>query len=1050
MCDPRPSYEEENPSFSINADGTLFNRFGDDGKGGNALTFLVSLGRSKGDAALELIQRAGLEGEDKAARGDIGKPAPISTPRDKPASSRARLKADRALERFHILSEDESTKLSNWLSPIIPGSEAERELERRGLLPYLGTVYRASTLSRERKAGKRTLGVCGALVLEVASPAAAPWQGQPWALKIRNPGSKDELKVKGLERYTYLSSGHGSPPLCLSPKSDSDAVLLIEGELSAVAAHVALEHLNRAFHIQGVAGASAHPYSPQLEGKRVFIYADLGEGGDKARQNWSTLALECGAASVHILAPLEGNRDFCDVLGAKGLDALAQYLITALEQAKPFTLEPEPETQQPSKSGETSLQAGIYSIRNGRPQYQKPTKEGSVDVPLCNFSAFITSAVSKDDGAERSAFFTLEGTLDDGTHLPSIEVSTSEFASLNWAIKFWGAYGAIVYAGQAVKDHLRAAIQELSRVRGMVRREVFAHTGWRTVQGVTAYLSSGAVIGPDGPLEGIEVELSDKLKGYALPTPPTGEVRKRAVLESLKLLEVAPDRVTLPMLAQVYRAPISPTRYAEHAYGISGSAKSGLAAVALQHFKPSADRYNLTAEWKDTDNTLERLLFELKDSLNVFDDFNPTGSGPNEANKWHAKAERVFRAQGNGSGRGRMRADLTLRAPMPPRGSLLSTGEELPKGYSLQARVFTVSLAKGDVDLERLKTLTQSGKQGVLASSMSAYVQWLAPQLEAVKTNLEDLAEEYQGLFPASHGRITDTAADLLAGFSIFRRFAVEVGALSLLESRELHARAIAALSGVSSAQAQYLEQNSPALRFFELLGSLLSSGAVFVASAENEEAPSEPEKWGWEKRIHHSSEGEFNSWEPRSKTRVGWVTAKGELYLEPDTAFAEVQRRAGTQGNALSRTAQTLWKELGEQGFILPEKGKDSSGNERNYNTVKRTVNGRRPRVLNVALSTLQNVWALWAGGEKADSDVLEESEGCGRAHTENVGASEQPMETISAPPDAHKTDVGAPTSTQSEHTVSDGIKQSRPQSPQDSAPRESRVKRIYEAGDD
>jgi len=353
--DPRPGYEEGNPSFSVSPDGRVFKRFGDDGKGGNALTFLVSLGRSKGDAALELIRRAGLEGEDKTARADPAKPN--LNPRAQPKAAQARQKADRAQGRFYILSEEESAKLSSWLSPITSGGEAEQELEWRGLLPYLGTVYRASTLSRERRAGKRTLGVCGALVLEVASPAAAPWQGQPWALKIRNPGSKDELKVKGLERYTYLSSGHGSPPLCLSPESESDAVLLIEGELSAVAAHVALESVNKAFHVQGVAGASAHPYSPQLEGKRVYIYADGDAGGDGARQNWSTLALERGAASVHVLAPLEGERDFCDVLGADGLDALAQYLTVALERATPFTLEPP--LEEAARPGHGRLEAEV-------------------------------------------------------------------------------------------------------------------------------------------------------------------------------------------------------------------------------------------------------------------------------------------------------------------------------------------------------------------------------------------------------------------------------------------------------------------------------------------------------------------------------------------------------------------------------------------------------------------------------------------------------------------------------------------------------------------
>jgi hypothetical protein len=398
-----------------------------------------------------------------------------------------------------------------------------------------------------------------------------------------------------------------------------------------------------------------------------------------------------------------------------------------------------------------TVNSAIYRTKNGRIYHEKPSRDGTIEVPLCNFVASISRAVTRDDGAESSSAFALEGVLHDGTRLPSVEVNTSEFAALNWAIKHWGAYGAIVYAGQAVKDHLRAAIQELSS--GMERINVFCHTGWRPVKDQWIYLSAGSVIGKDGPLEGVSVELSEKMKGYALPTlskmpsKPTDTLESPQTFLSLELLTVAPDHVSIPLFAHLYRSPISPTRYSVHLFGLSGSAKSGLAAIPLQHFKPSADRYNLTAEWKDTDNTLERILFEAKDALVVFDDFNPTGAGPQDANKWHSKAERVFRAQGNGSGRSRMRADLTLRPPMPPRGSLLSTGEELPKGYSLQARVFTVSLAKGDVDIEKLKSLTQWGKQGVLAQCMSTYIQWLAPQLERIKTEIETLAEGYQSLF---------------------------------------------------------------------------------------------------------------------------------------------------------------------------------------------------------------------------------------------------------------------------------------------------------------
>jgi len=35
-----------------------------------------------------------------------------------------------------------------------------------------------------------------------------------------------------------------------------------------------------------------------------------------------------------------------------------------------------------------------------------------------------------------------------------------------------------------------------------------------------------------------------------------------------------------------------------------------------------------------------------------------------------------------------MRADGSLRPPKPPRGLVISTGEEIPNGHSLRARMF--------------------------------------------------------------------------------------------------------------------------------------------------------------------------------------------------------------------------------------------------------------------------------------------------------------------------------------------------------------------------
>src|SRR5262249_16437007 len=127
--------------------------------------------------------------------------------------------------------------------------------------------------------------------------------------------------------------------------------------------------------------------------------------------------------------------------------------------------------------------------------------------------------------------------------------------------------------------------------------------------------------------------------------------------------------------------------------------KSTLAALFLNHFGEDFDRLHLPGAWSSTANQLERRAFILKDALFVIDDYAPSGA---DARELELKAARVLRAQGNLAGRGRLRADLSDRPAFPPRGLILSTGEQRPPGQSIVARLLLIEMDPGTVDLGRL------------------------------------------------------------------------------------------------------------------------------------------------------------------------------------------------------------------------------------------------------------------------------------------------------------------------------------------------------------
>ena len=138
--------------------------------------------------------------------------------------------------------------------------------------------------------------------------------------------------------------------------------------------------------------------------------------------------------------------------------------------------------------------------------------------------------------------------------------------------------------------------------------------------------------------------------------------------------------------------------------GIASYTQLGLDLMPKTDFPMVVVRTSLPGAWTSTANQLERRAFTLQDVLFVVDDYAPQALDHREL---ETKASRLLRAQGNLSGRGRLRADLSERPAMPPRGLILSTGEDRPGGRSILARTLLLELDRAQVDLARLSAAQQ-------------------------------------------------------------------------------------------------------------------------------------------------------------------------------------------------------------------------------------------------------------------------------------------------------------------------------------------------------
>lgn len=757
---------------------------------------------------------------------------------------------------------------------------------------------------------------------------------------------------------SFWSKGNGSPVPYglwrLDEARDAGFQVLPEGESDC---WTLWYHGFPALGIPGASMTSKLELSHLAGIKRAYICREPGASGATFVTGAAQRLQEIGWTGDMYILTLLGIKDpndlhKCDPNGFK------TAFQSAMEAAEPLTKTPG------AISGVAALTKVPYQATHSGLLWLKPTRDGHVSVPLTNFTAGIVGEVAEDDGAEVRRTFEIEATLNGRTS--RFSVSAAQFTGMSWPLEHLGA-SAIVLPGFSVRDHARAAVQLLSG--DVPRRTAFAHTGWRKLGDAWVYLHAGGAIGANGPVAGVEVALPESLSPFVLPQVPANEELIAACRSSLRLLDVVVDAVSVPLCASIWRAVLAIADFSEHLAGATGFFKTELATLAMQHFGAGFDARHLPANWSSTGNSLEGLAFIAKDALLVIDDFAPTGSTA-DVQRYHREADRVLRAQGNNAGRQRMRPDATLKPSKPPRGLIISTGEDVPRGQSLRARVLVLEIGPNDVNQQLLTKAQADAAKGVYAQLMAGYLQWLAPRYDAVRQNLRSHGTNLrlEATSSASHRRTPEIVANLMFGLECFLDFAKEIGAVTKAEATKIWQRCWAGLGKAASAQAEHHRASEPVRRFFELLNAALASGRAHVAGAEGREPP-QAEAWGWREVIVGAGDNARVEWRPQGE-RVGWLDGE-DLFLDLDAAYAAAQTVGYKFGDSLTLTPRTLSKRLYERGLL-----RSTDTESRETFKVRRTLEGRRREALHLAAALLakctfseinQDKSGAWEGAPEA-----------------------------------------------------------------------------------
>ena len=274
---PSPAHEDRNPSAHV-FDGD---------EGGHLHCFACEY---HVDAFTYLVEHRGLTARQAVEQLDPSGPRPAPRP-----AQRRRT----AVERVHECS-----------AIPLPASVVEahqRRSERLDRVPAAldGRGFTLDDLRRVNVAAEDDRAI-----LPITSPT-----GDVLRLKVRRGPSE-----RGARYYYLDTQGEGTPAWC-SPHWGTDrTVLVVEGELNALAAWCARPGLD----VVGVAGTSGSLPLTTLAGRTVVLYADGDDVGRRALDRWAR-ALHARRCRVSVLEPWSDG-DACDVAHKLGRDELRRRL----------------------------------------------------------------------------------------------------------------------------------------------------------------------------------------------------------------------------------------------------------------------------------------------------------------------------------------------------------------------------------------------------------------------------------------------------------------------------------------------------------------------------------------------------------------------------------------------------------------------------------------------------------------------------------------------------------------------------------------------------
>lgn len=488
---------------------------------------------------------------------------------------------------------------------------------------------------------------------------------------------------------------------------------------------------------------------------------------------------------------------------------------------------------------------------------------------LSNFVLTIDAQETLLSNDEPSKSIRMSGSMASGKPLASCAIPADSWQNIvRWLPKHWGSE-PIIFSGGKSNSALVLECLALSSQDAELR-DVYDHTGWIKA----GESGSWAFLLPSGPCgippdlaaslsNNLSVTVPRELQAYKIPMSVTEDQAAEAYRWLAKLFYCGPPDITAALVGALFLAPISSLvtpGFGIYVSGQSKSRKSTLVAIALSFWgKFSKDSLPIT--FGSTEHAIMKMAATAKDLPLAIDNFVP-GLDSNY------KLMSLARAMGDVSGRGRME-----KSTPPPRCLPIMTGEDLVRGESSAARLFTLTLMRkgpGSVDNEKMHEVELAGLEGLTQPAATHYLGWLSAQLED-KDFIDNLKRKH--LMQARHAQEKTTDQGRLFEQSLWLQIALDLLAKSAPDSiqgtpaLDWIEEAKGALMHRTVRESSALREEGLANRFMGMMFSLMACGQVIALDASGGEPEFAASQLGW-RRVAES----YSKLNIQAQTGIVWT----------------------------------------------------------------------------------------------------------------------------------------------------------------------------------